>query len=75
LDEVANLLDTDRVVVRISPEYYRPSEVHELLGDASKALRELGWRAKLSRSDMFDDMITAARYFYNPQPLSRVAHT
>ena len=75
LGEVAILLDTGRVVVRISPEYYRPSEVDELLGDASNALRELGWCAKISRSDMIDDMITAARYLYEPQPLSRVAQT
>jgi GDPmannose 4,6-dehydratase len=75
LDEVAILLDTGRVVVRISPEYYRPFEVDELLGDASNALRELGWCAKISRSDIIDDMIAAARYLYEPQPLSRVAQT
>ena len=29
--------------VRIDPKYYRPTEVDLLLGDASKAKRELGW--------------------------------
>jgi GDPmannose 4,6-dehydratase len=29
--------------VEIDPKYYRPAEVDELVGDASKALRQLGW--------------------------------
>jgi GDPmannose 4,6-dehydratase len=33
-------------IVRIDPRYYRPSEVDVLLGDASKAERVLGWKAK-----------------------------
>lgn len=35
-------------IVRIDPRYYRPSEVDVLLGDASKAERLLGWKAKTS---------------------------
>lgn len=32
-----------RVVVRVNPKYYRPTEVDLLLGDPSKAKKELGW--------------------------------
>jgi GDPmannose 4,6-dehydratase len=40
------LVDLDwAAFVEIDPRYYRPTEVHELRGDASKAERELGWRA------------------------------
>ena len=42
-----------RVVVRIDPRYFRPSEVDLLLGDASKAKRQLGWTARTS----FDDLV------------------
>ena len=41
------------VVVRIDPRYFRPSEVDLLLGDASKAKRQLGWTARTS----FDDLV------------------
>lgn len=37
-------LDPDgRVVVQVSPRYFRPSDVELLLGDPSKARAELGW--------------------------------
>ncbi|MBR1631907.1 MAG: GDP-mannose 4,6-dehydratase [Paludibacteraceae bacterium] len=34
---------TGRVIVEVSPDFYRPTDVVNLLGDASKARRELGW--------------------------------
>jgi GDPmannose 4,6-dehydratase len=38
---------------------HRPSEVHPLLGDASKAARELGWRPKISFSELVQAMLAA----------------
>ena len=34
-------------IVEIDPGYFRPTEVETLLGDASKAKRELGWEPKI----------------------------
>lgn len=34
---------TGKVVVEVSPDFYRPTDVVNLLGDPSKARRELGW--------------------------------
>lgn len=34
---------TGRVLVEVSPDFYRPTDVVNLLGDPSKARRELGW--------------------------------
>ncbi len=36
----------NETVVRISPSYFRPTEVDLLIGDASKAEYTLGWKAK-----------------------------
>jgi GDPmannose 4,6-dehydratase len=42
-DEVGVDENTGKEVVAIDPRYFRPTEVETLLGDASKARRELGW--------------------------------
>lgn len=42
-DEVGIDRASGRVIVRINPRFYRPAEVDLLIGDASKAARELGW--------------------------------
>ncbi|MBQ7208993.1 MAG: GDP-mannose 4,6-dehydratase [Lentisphaeria bacterium] len=43
VDEVGIDTSTGKTVVRIDPRYFRPSEVEQLLGDPSKAARQLGW--------------------------------
>lgn len=45
--------------VRIDPRYYRPTEVHHLCGDASKAQRQLGWKAKTSFDALVRIMVEA----------------
>jgi GDPmannose 4,6-dehydratase len=44
------------VVVRIDPRYYRPAEVETLLGDASRARRELGWKPRTSFDELVREM-------------------
>ncbi len=43
--------------VAIDPRYYRASEVETLLGDSSKARRDLGWTPKISFSQLVRDMM------------------
>ena len=45
------------VVVAIDPRYYRPTEVETLLGDASKARRELGWKPRTSFRELVREMV------------------
>jgi len=45
--------------VEIDPRYYRPTEVAELLGDASKAQRALGWRARTTFEELVRIMLEA----------------
>jgi GDPmannose 4,6-dehydratase len=45
--------------VRVDPVFYRPAEVHELLGDSSKAKAKLGWVPEVSFEQMIDMMVDA----------------
>jgi len=47
------------VVVAVDPRYFRPTEVDELLGDASKAKKELGWEPRISFREMVSEMVKA----------------
>jgi len=44
------------VVIAVDPRYYRPTEVETLLGDASKARRELGWQPKVTFHELVKEM-------------------
>jgi len=45
------------VVVEVDPRYFRPTEVDELLGDASKARTRLGWKPEISFQKMVSMMV------------------
>lgn len=45
-------------VVGVDPQYFRPTEVELLLGDATKARTRLNWEPKYSLTDLVDDMMT-----------------
>jgi GDPmannose 4,6-dehydratase len=51
-------LDWERYVV-VDPRFYRPAEVDLLVGDASKARRELGWEPEVSFEDLVERMVRA----------------
>ena len=50
---------TGNVLVEIDPRYYRPAEVDNLVGDASKAERTLGWKANTSWQELCREMVEA----------------
>ena len=45
--------------VKIDPKYYRPTEVDLLIGDASKAKKELGWQPKVKFQELIAMMVDA----------------
>jgi GDPmannose 4,6-dehydratase len=58
LDEEA--YDSDgNVIVAVDSRYFRPTEVETLLGDPSKAQRELGWTPRTSFDQLVEEMISA----------------
>ena len=57
LKEVGYDDKTKRILVRVDPIYFRPSEVFELRGDSSKAKKILGWKPKTSFSGLIKEMM------------------
>ncbi|MEK0083066.1 GDP-mannose 4,6-dehydratase [Benzoatithermus flavus] len=50
---------TGKLLVEIDPRYFRPLEVDHLLGDPSKAQRELGWKHTTSFEELVREMVLA----------------
>ena len=57
IDEVGYL--DNELAIRIDPKYYRPAEVETLLGDPSKAKKELHWSPKITFDELVHEMITS----------------
>jgi GDPmannose 4,6-dehydratase len=47
-----------KIVVRVDPRYFRPSEVESLLGNPEKARRELGWTPRTTFRELVTEMVT-----------------
>lgn len=52
-------VQTQKVIVRVSPEFYRPCEVDTLLGDSTK-IQSLGWKPEYSFEQLVEDMVKAS---------------
>ena len=59
LEEVGVDARDGRVVVRVDPRYFRPTEVDVLQGDASKARTKLGWRPRVDFEALVRMMVEA----------------
>ncbi|RPG34779.1 MAG: GDP-mannose 4,6-dehydratase [Muricauda sp. TMED12] len=71
VDEKGRDADTGELLVEIDPRYFRPTEVDLLLGDASKAKRELGWEPTTSFQELVAEMIASdLKVIDEPAPVS-----
>jgi GDPmannose 4,6-dehydratase len=62
-------LPAGKVVVSVDPNYFRPTEVELLVGDASKACRQLGWQPRYQLEDMIREMVESdIQYFSTLHP-------
>jgi GDPmannose 4,6-dehydratase len=52
-------LPIGKTVLKIDPKYYRPAEVDLLIGDATKAKKELGWEPKYDLPALVKEMVQA----------------
>jgi GDPmannose 4,6-dehydratase len=44
-------------LIRVDPRYFRPTEVQELLGDATKARKKLGWKPRITFRQLVTEMV------------------
>ena len=61
LDEIGRNKINGNVLVKVDPKFYRPTEVHHLLGDAKKARKILNWKPRYSFDDLVKEMVNADR--------------
>jgi GDPmannose 4,6-dehydratase len=57
VDETGTDLATGRVIVRVDPRYFRPTEVDTLLGDPTKAKERLGWVPEITVEELCREMM------------------
>ena len=59
LEETGADAKTGKILVRVDPRYFRPTEVDLLLGDPSKAYRTLGWKPKVTLEELTHLMVAS----------------
>jgi GDPmannose 4,6-dehydratase len=57
LDEKGVDTRTGKVIVRVDPRYFRPTEVDSLLGDATQARTKLGWEPQIGFDTLVQEMV------------------
>ncbi len=57
LKEVGYDKKSGKILVKVDPIYFRPTDVHELRGDSSKAKRELKWKPKIDFKNLVKEMM------------------
>tara|TARA_B100000963_G_scaffold311840_1_gene288970 strand:+ start:4902 stop:6041 length:1140 start_codon:yes stop_codon:yes gene_type:complete len=58
INEIGKRVDTGEIIIRIDERYFRPTEVDLLLGDSTKAFKELNWEPKKSLEQIITEMIS-----------------
>lgn len=72
VDELGVCTKTARVLVRVDPTYFRPTEVDLLVGNPAKARHRLGWQATTTLRDMVAEMVAHDLALMQTRPSARV---
>jgi len=59
VNEVGRDIKTGKILVKVNPEFFRPAEVVNLIGDYSKAKNELGWEPNTKFTELVEVMLKA----------------
>jgi len=66
---------TNKVLVEVDPKYFRPTEVELLIGDPTKAQKELGWKHKYGFEALVKEMVVEdMKLFQRDQYLLKGGH-
>ena len=52
-------LEIGKIIVRVDPQYYRPTEVDLLIGDPTKSKTQLGWKPQYDLKALVQDMVNS----------------
>jgi GDPmannose 4,6-dehydratase len=70
VNEIGKEKDTGTVRVRVSPKYFRPTEVEQLIGDATKAKKLLGWEPKITLAELCKEMVASDLALMKKNPMA-----
>ncbi|KAM3725370.1 GDP-mannose 4,6 dehydratase [Dirofilaria immitis] len=70
VDEIGKEEDTGIIRVKVSPKYYRPTEVDLLIGDSTKAKQILSWEAKTTLEELVKEMVTSDLQLMKSNPMA-----
>lgn len=59
LESINNRMKNNPIIVRVDPNYYRPTEVDLLMGDSTKAREKLGWSPEYDLDGLISEMVTS----------------
>lgn len=75
-DYLVESLKLNQVILRIDPNYFRPTEVDLLIGDPTKSKTKLGWEPKYSLQTLVEEMmIEDVKLFQKDIHLTKGGHT
>jgi len=57
LNEIAKCKNTGKILVKISPKFFRPVELKKIVGDSQKAFSQLNWKSTKTFPNIITDMI------------------
>tara|TARA_B100000886_G_scaffold339873_1_gene306782 strand:- start:945 stop:2081 length:1137 start_codon:yes stop_codon:yes gene_type:complete len=57
INEIGRRPDTNEVIIKVDPRYFRPTEVDQLQGDPTKASAKLEWTPSTSLEELIEEMI------------------
>ena len=57
INEIGRRSDTNAIVVKVDPRYFRPTEVEKLVGNPKKGFEKLGWVPEIDLEEMIEEMI------------------
>lgn len=58
-------IESGKIVVKVDPSYFRPTEVELLLGDPTKAKTKLGWKPKYDLAALVKEMVDSDLKFFS----------
>lgn len=59
VDEIGYDNNTGKILVKVDPRYYRPSDIHNLLGDITRAKEILKWSPKTTFEQLVEKMVSS----------------